>query len=167
MDITHHVDALASDLGRAAETGSEDVRLAAGRLASALEPAVRLTLMAALSEAAAEITAALGSAQVEVRLRGRDLDFVVTGESTAAPDARDTAEETDDFDEGEALARVTLRIPEALKGRAEALAARRGQSLNTWLVAAARAAVSNGDDGRGRYGRHHRSGRKHVRGWAK
>jgi len=166
MDITHHVDALASDLGRAAEAGSDEVRLAAGRLASALEPAVRLTLMAALSEAAAEITAALGSAQVEVRLRGRDLDFVVIGATAPAADAREAAE-TDDFDEGEALARVTLRIPEALKGRAEALAARRGQSLNTWLVAAARAAASNGDDGRGRHGRHHRTGRKHVRGWAK
>jgi len=166
MDITHHVDALADDLARAAEAGGEDVRLAAGRLASALEPAVRLTLMAALSEAAAEITAALGTAQVEVRLRGRDPELVVTGAAGAAG-AADARDEADDFDEGEALARVTLRIPEALKGRAEALAARRGQSLNTWLVAAARAAASNGDDDRGRHGRHHRAGRKHMRGWAK
>ena len=64
-------------------------------------------------------------------------------------------------------ARITLRIPETLKTRAERLAAQRGQSLNTWLVGAARAAASDTDNhaftDRGRHGR---AGR-HIKGWAK
>ncbi|HEY2708243.1 MAG TPA: toxin-antitoxin system HicB family antitoxin, partial [Caulobacteraceae bacterium] len=51
--------------------------------------------------------------------------------------------ETFDDDDGEATARITLRIPETLKARAEVLAARRGQSLNTWLVGAARLAAAD------------------------
>jgi hypothetical protein len=39
----------------------------------------------------------------------------------------------DETDEG-GLARVSLRIPESLKARAEEKAAGVGQSLNTWLV---------------------------------
>lgn len=41
----------------------------------------------------------------------------------------------------DALARVTLRIPESLKAKAEEAAADAGQSLNTWLVGAVRAAT--------------------------
>ena len=40
------------------------------------------------------------------------------------------------------LARVTLRIPEAVKARAEEKAAAAGQSLNTWLVAVVRSATN-------------------------
>jgi uncharacterized protein (DUF1778 family) len=41
----------------------------------------------------------------------------------------------------DSLARVTLRIPESLKTKAEEAAADAGQSLNTWLVGAVRAAT--------------------------
>ena len=44
-------------------------------------------------------------------------------------------------DEGD-TSRITLRLPEPLKGRAEELAAQRGQSLNTWIVNAVRAATT-------------------------
>ena len=52
-----------------------------------------------------------------------------------AKDAKKEAEE-----EG-GLARVTLRIPESVKAKAEELAARSGHSLNTWLVNVVRAAT--------------------------
>ncbi len=141
MDTTALVNALRQDLARAAEVGGEDVKAAAERLLLALDPALRLTLMDALSQAATEVSAALPGVVVSVRLQGREPVFVVEGAPAAAA-AEDQPEEHFD-DDGESNARITLRIPENLKARAETLAARRGQSLNTWLVAAARAAAAD------------------------
>jgi hypothetical protein len=169
MDITPFAESLRSDLARAAEVGGPDVRAAAERLSASLEAAVRLAFMEALSQAAAEISAELASAAVEVRLNGREPVFVVSEHPGPSPQTPAQADEgpEDEFGEGENLARITLRIPEPLKVRAEALAARRGQSLNTWLVGAARAATA-GDpahSGRGGAGRHRLP--KRLQGWAR
>jgi hypothetical protein len=161
MDIASLIDSLRGDLGRAAEVGGDDARAAAERLLLALEPALRLTLMDALSQAATELGAAIPGVTVSVRLAGREPMFVVEG-APAAPAAPESFAAADD---DEPVARITLRIPEALKTRAEALAAGRGQSLNTWLVAAARAAASDDPGASGR-GRHGLSGR-HLKGWAR
>ncbi|HUZ13961.1 MAG TPA: toxin-antitoxin system HicB family antitoxin [Caulobacteraceae bacterium] len=158
MDINRLLDALRQDLARAAELGADDVRAAAERLTLALEPALRLALMDGLGQAAAEIGEAWPGVSIGVRLKGRDPQFVVEG----APSPAETPFETDD---GEPVARITLRLPEALKGRAEAQAARRGQSLNTWLVAAARAAAADEPRGHGP-ARHGASGR-HMKGWVR
>ncbi|HZZ88105.1 MAG TPA: toxin-antitoxin system HicB family antitoxin [Caulobacteraceae bacterium] len=139
MDITELLNTLRQDLARAAEVGGEDVKAAAERLLLALDPALRLTLMEAFSQAATDIGAQLPGVAISVRLQGREPSFVVEGAppaSTAPP-----PEEAFEEDGGEATARITLRIPESIKAKAEALAARRGQSLNTWLVGAARAAL--------------------------
>ena len=77
MDITPYVDRLREDLSHAAAATDESTRAAAERLALALDPAVRLTLMEALSQATAEITTEMRAGAVEVRLAGRDLEFVV------------------------------------------------------------------------------------------
>ncbi|WP_415839222.1 hypothetical protein [Nocardioides zeicaulis] len=77
MDITPYVDTLRRDLVAAAEAGSEELKQAAERLAYALDPSARLALMEAISHAAAEITAELPDGSVDVRLVGRELDFVV------------------------------------------------------------------------------------------
>ena len=50
---------------------------AAERLSAALDASVRMALSEALSDAAAEITAALDGTVVEVRLKGREPQFVV------------------------------------------------------------------------------------------
>ena len=160
MHIAHLVESLREDLLRAAEVGGEDARAAAERLLLALDPALRLTLMEALSQAAAEIGQALPGVGIDVRLKGREPVFVVEGAPRAAP-----AEEAFEPDDDEAVARITLRLPEALKTRAEALAAGRGQSLNTWLVAAARAAAADGPQ-QAASGRHGLGGR-HIKGWAR
>ncbi|MFI4974469.1 MAG: toxin-antitoxin system HicB family antitoxin [Caulobacterales bacterium] len=170
MDITHHVEALRQDLARAAEVGSEDVRGAVERLSVLLEPALRLTVMAVASETASEIAGQLEATTVDVVLQGRDRVEIVarTHASQAAPASESPAEESAETD-GEASARITLRLPEALKVRAEALAAGRGQSLNTWLVNAARmfAGVEGWDQaGRGAPGRNRASNRR-VQGWAR
>ncbi len=143
MDITPYVDHLRRDLVAAADTGADEVRQAAERLALALDPAARLALMEAISQAAAEITAEMPAGGVDVRLNGRELDFVVEGATPTppAPPAAPAPPTPEDADEG-GMARITLRIPESVKARAEEKSAGAGQSLNTWIVNVVRAAAS-------------------------
>jgi antitoxin component of RelBE/YafQ-DinJ toxin-antitoxin module len=143
MDITPYVENLRRDLLAAAESAGERAREIAERLGYALDPAARLALMEAISQACAEITAAMPAGGVDVRLDGRDLDFLVHGgapEPEAEPVAAPAASEAED--EGE-MARITLRIPESVKARAEEAAAKAGQSVNTWLVNLVRAATND------------------------
>lgn len=105
--------------------------------AAALEPAVRLTLLDTLSAAAAEITRDLVPGSVDLRLGGREPGFVVTppGETTAP--APVSLPEPDDA----STARINFRLPEPLKARIEAAAAREGLSVNSWLVRATTSAT--------------------------
>ena len=160
MDITPYVEALRQDLAAAAEAGGPEARAAAERLTLALDPAVRLTLMDALSQAAAEITSELPAGSVEVRLRGREPQLVVDVPTMPmpiqqpdmsippAPSAppRSGHHEGETGDTGEAgeddnVARITLRIPESVKYKAEELAAKGGHSLNSWIVNVVRSAT--------------------------
>jgi hypothetical protein len=145
MDITPYVDSLRRDLLAAAESAGEEARQIAERLGYALDPSARLALMEAISQAASEITAAMPAGSVDVRLDGRDLDFVVHAPQAAPapppPPPPPTAPETDD-DGG--VSRITLRLPESVKTKAEDAAASAGQSLNTWLVNIVRAATRDG-----------------------
>ncbi|MFN8192961.1 MAG: pilus assembly protein HicB [Nocardioidaceae bacterium] len=144
MDITPYIDSLRRDLVAASEAGGDEIRQAAERLALALDPSARLALMEAISHAAAEITSEMPAGSVDVRLNGRELDFVVQGAAPLppAPPAAPTPPTPEELDEG-GLSRVTLRIPESVKSKAEDKAARAGQSLNTWLVNVVRAATSD------------------------
>ena len=145
MDITPYVDSLKRDLLAAAEGAGPEARQLAERLSYAIDPAARLALMEAISQAAAEITAELPSGGVDVRLDGRDLDFVVHAPSNVpAPPAPPAPPMLGDDDEEGGLARITLRIPESVKTKAEDAAAKSGQSLNTWLVNVVRAATRDG-----------------------
>ncbi|MCL2542529.1 MAG: toxin-antitoxin system HicB family antitoxin [Nocardioidaceae bacterium] len=143
MDITPYVESLRRDLLAAADSAGEQARDIAERLGFALDPSARLALMEAISQACAEITAAMPAGGVDVRLDGRDLDFLVhepTPEPEAGPTPADDAAEQED--EGD-LARITMRIPESVKARAEEAAAKAGQSVNTWLVNLVRAATND------------------------
>jgi len=145
MDLTPYVDSLRRDLLAAAEAAGPEVREAAERLTYALDPAARLALMEAISQATSEITAEMPDGGVDVRLDGRELAFVVDAAAPMppappAPPAPPSSEEMDDV----TIARVTLRLPESVKAKAEELAARSGHSLNTWLVTAVRAATHEG-----------------------
>ena len=142
MDITPYVDSLRRDLVAAAEAGGPEVKQAAERLALSLEASTRLALMEAISQAASEITTEMRSGGVDVRLNGRELDFVVetAPASPPAPPPPPVPPTPEAVEEEGGLARVTLRIPESVKARAEELAARSGHSLNTWLVNVVRAA---------------------------
>ncbi len=139
MDLTPYLDRLRADLTQTAAAGDDQVRAGAERLTAALEPALRLSAMEMLSEAAAEITSSMRAGSVETRLTGREIDFVVDQPAHEQPIAGQSAE-GDDGDEGE-LARITVRLPESVKTKAEELANRAGGSLNTWIVNVLRAAT--------------------------
>jgi hypothetical protein len=146
MDLRPYVEELRQELSAAAETGGEAARTLAERLSAALEPAVRLTLLDALSAAADEITRDLAPGSVEVRLRGREPAFVVIAPPAEPVDEPDAAPDglvppgAIDGDDG-VTARINFRLGESLKGRIEEAAGAAGLSVNAWLVRAAAAAL--------------------------
>lgn len=144
MDLSPFVDQLRRDLSAAADTGTDAVRAAAGHLAAVLDPSARIVLLDALVQAADELTAG-SDVVVDVRLRGREVELTLQQAVALAvpvPPAPPAPPAPLDIDEG--TARVSLRLPEGLKSRAEDAAAIDGVSLNTWLVRAAALALDGG-----------------------
>src|SRR4051794_28958335 len=111
MDITPYVERLREHLATAAAAGDKQIQSAAERLALALDPSMRLALMEALSQAAAEITTEMRTGSVDVRINGRDLEFVVAHPAPAPADAAPAPTTAEDEDDA-ATARITLRLPE-------------------------------------------------------
>jgi len=125
MQIDGYVQALREDLARIAAVGDESTARAAELLAVALESAIGRRLLEALGEAALELNGQLDEGRVEVRFAGSDPELVfVRDEEAPAAEPADEA----------FTARITLRLPESLKGRLEAIASVHGVSVNTWIV---------------------------------
>jgi hypothetical protein len=142
MDLTPHVDALGRELVTLLETGDERSRALVERVVGALDSTIRLTLLEALSTAADEIGRELAPGSVELRLRGRDPQFVVSAPAPEPPeDASPSAAEAVLTADDSAATRINLRLPEALKSAVEEAAAKEGRSVNAWLVQAATAAL--------------------------
>ena len=159
MDLTPYIANLREDLASTASAGDEQTRRAAALLSSALEPAVRLTLMNALADLAAEVTAALPGQVVDVRLDGRDVRVVVTGgedrsSSAPPPPPPPPASPIDGGD----ISRITLRLVEQIKGQAEQAAAAQGVSLNTFVAQAVQGALGQAQQHQQRHQRWHDSG---------
>lgn len=155
MDLTPYVESLRQHLLTAAEAGGEDAHRLAERLMAPLDAAAQLVLLELLSAAAGEITRDLAPGSVEVRLRGRQPDFVVTspplgetfalvGEADPAPSAAPAPGPVGETADDGGTARITLRLPEHLKARVEEVAGRDGISVNSWLVRAVADAVDPG-----------------------
>jgi len=136
MDLSPYVDAVRRDLEAAAAAGTEETRATAGLLAGALDASLRLCLLDAMSALAAEVTAS-SDVEVELRVHRRDPQVVV---SAPAPDVPAAAPEPADEDD-RGTARLTVRLPESLKDRAETSASAEGLSLNAWMVRAVQTAT--------------------------
>lgn len=165
MDLTPYVEGLREELAVVAEAGGEEARALADRLTAAVESAVRLMLLGALSAAAGEITRELAPGSVDVRLRGRDPEFVVVvppGDSVVSDGAMKGASEVP-LEDG-AVARINLRVPEGLKGRIEEAAGRDGLSVNAWLVRLTAAALEHDERPRRRGGSF---GGQSLSGWVR
>lgn len=111
-------------------------------MAGSVDASARLCLMEALSDAAAEVTTKLGTASVDVRLRGREAELVVTTMEQPAPETETPADAGPPPEGSGDVARITLRLPEQLKESVERAAGAEGISVNAWLVRAISAAVS-------------------------
>jgi len=138
MELGQYVTELQDRLADAATTGADDTRAVAERLAASLDAATRLVLLDALATAAAEITRDLAPGSVDVRLRGREIEFVVSSPTVEAE--TDDLPASVDLDDA-STSRTTLRLPDALKARVDEAAAADGLSVNTWLVRAVAAAL--------------------------
>lgn len=165
MDLTPFADNVRRELLVAAEAGGDEARALAERLTAPLDSALRITLLDVLSAASDEITRDLAPGSVELRLRGRDPQFVVTAPpaepSTPAPGWSEPPES----EEG-AVSRISLRLPEQLKFRVEEVAGREGLSVNAWLVRAVATAVDRSRPSDPRAGEARRSvGGQHFTGW--
>jgi hypothetical protein len=137
MDLQPYVDAVRHELNLAAAAAGDAAQQLADRLSAPLESAIRLALLEALSSAAEEITGELAPRSVEVRLRGRDPEFIVSAPLDEEPIENADKVLVAQYDDDGATWRVTLRLPEGLRAAVEAAARREGASLNSWLVRAA------------------------------
>jgi hypothetical protein len=182
MDLMPYVENIQRQLAVTAEAGGEEARALAERLFAPLDATVRLTLQDALAAAADEITCELAPGSVELRLRGRDPEFVVTLPPPAArgdehgadtdepwqagwPSAGAGPADLPDPDEG-GVSRINLRLPDQMKARVETAAAREGVSINSWLVRAAAAALERSDPGRAPARRAPQGGQRFT-GWVR
>lgn len=169
MDLGTYVEDLRRELAVAADAGGDDSRELAERLSAALEPAVRLVLLDALSAAADEITRELAPDAVELRLRSGDPEFVVTpapSEELDDPLGDDTTAPAPSSDDAGAVARFNLRLPEPLKASIEQAAGRERLSVNSWLVRAAATTLAREDPDRRPPQRSRRIGQAYT-GWVR
>jgi hypothetical protein len=166
MELTSYVESLRNQLAVAAAAGGEAAERLAERLTAPLDAAARLVLQEALADAAEEITRELAPGSVELRLRGRDLTFVLT----PAPPSFDSLREDPvgqigahapaaEADGG--TARISFRPPDRLKAQLEDAAERAGLSVNAFLVRTLTAAM----DPARQTGRKDPHGGEKVGGW--
>lgn len=140
MDLQPYLNHLREDLNATASAGDDATKRAAALLTAAIEPAARLALMNALSDLAAEVTASLEDNVVEVRLDGRDVRVVVSGGRSEGA-RKEPPPPPPPPNPGGDISRMTLRLFEELKGKAEQAAAEQGVSLNTFIQQAVQGAL--------------------------
>ena len=127
MQMASHITAIQSDLAAAAMIGDEATADAARRLSDAVATSLHLRLLDVMAEAALDVNGQLPAGHVEVRLAGRDPELVYVAE----PERQAEQPPGDDH-----TARITLRLPDALKAAIEGAAAGEGVSTNAWIVRA-------------------------------
>lgn len=160
MDLTEYTARLRDDLAAASALGDENTQRIAHALAGAVERSAQLMLVSALSDFAREASDELGDRTLHVRFDGTD----VAVESTRRRPTRDDGPGTDGGDDTEDtgatagphaksdpyrtledvtgdISRVTLRLVDQIKARAEEAAVQDGMSLNSWVSQAVQGAL--------------------------
>ena len=129
MQMAHHLHAIQEDLAAAAALAADEPTAeAARRLSQALGSSLHLRLLDVVSEAAADLSAAVPG-RVDVRLSGRDPELVYVAEEEEPAPAPVAGEDA-------LSARITLRLPESLKLQIEVAASGESLSVNAWIVRA-------------------------------
>ncbi|HUC06390.1 MAG TPA: toxin-antitoxin system HicB family antitoxin [Acidimicrobiales bacterium] len=136
------VEGFRSDIVAVGELGDETVAQAAERIAGVFTRSAPGRIFDLLSLVVTELSDGLPEGRIEIRVVGDDVEFAYEAETHEAAES-----------DAELSARITLRLPEALKARVEEKAAADGTSVNTWIVRAlermASAPAAAGRGGRG------------------
>jgi len=133
MDLAPHLEAIRTDLETLIGT-DEALTNALDRMARPLEASLQLRLLDVLGDGALELTEQLPAGHTEVRVAGQDARLVYVG----TPESPPTAVSDDDG----GTARLTLRMPDALKAAVDEAAESLNVSVNAWLVQAVQSAVA-------------------------
>jgi hypothetical protein len=168
MELGPFIRKVHEQLDAAAALGDERTREIAAALSASADAAVRIAILNALSEATGELTDALASGEgnrpvaVTMHLEGEAVRFQVN-----APPVEREEPPTPRPDDGDASARISLRLPEGLKSEIEKAAGRAEVSVNSWLVRAASHALrhDSDDSGAGWQARHGGRSANRVTGW--
>jgi Ribbon-helix-helix protein, copG family len=148
MDLTPYLESVRAGVANASALADEPTQQVAGRLSTAIESSTRLALIQALSDAAGTISAELAPSSVELRMIGRDPEFVVSVQTAEAeptlllppePEPEGGTTEAED----EPAARITLRLPQSVKARVDEMASSEGISTNAWLIRAVMDALAD------------------------
>jgi Arc-like DNA binding domain len=153
MDLSPYIESVRTGVANASSLADEHTQQVAERLGTAIESSTRLALIQALADAAGSISAELAPSSVELRMVGRDPEFVVSvqtaeAEPTLLMPEREPGEEaptdspTAEADD-EPVARITLRLPQSVKTRVDEMASSEGISTNAWLIRAVMDALSD------------------------
>jgi len=168
MDLDPFVETLRRDLLASADVAGAEARAVAERLLASIDAAVRLMLIDVLGAAAEQVTSDIAPGSVELRLRGRQPELVVSMATSPAPPSPPLPPAPPPFDPDESTtARISLRLPDGLKLRIEDAANGIGASVNTWLVRALSDAVSDIDHHHGRDHRRDIRPGRNLSGWVR
>jgi hypothetical protein len=135
VDLSSHLDAIRSDLGSL--LGADDeLSEAMERMARPMEASLQLRLLDLLGDGALELTEQLPAGHAEVRISGKDASLIYVG----VPEAPMPPPAPPSPDDG-GTARLTLRMPDAMKTAVEEAADALTISVNAWLINAVRSAL--------------------------
>ncbi|NKR56013.1 hypothetical protein GS481_18445 [Rhodococcus hoagii] len=153
MDLTEYTARLRDDLTAAAALGDEQTQKIASALAAAVERSAQLMLVSALSDLAREASEEMGDRTLHVLFDGTEATVESarrrpghsTGTSERSGDDRDPRDSSDAYrtleDVTGDISRVTLRLVDQIKSRAEEAALQDGMSLNSWVSQAVQGAL--------------------------
>ncbi|HEY6472800.1 MAG TPA: toxin-antitoxin system HicB family antitoxin [Acidimicrobiales bacterium] len=132
MKMSLVVDGLRADVLSVGELGDDTVAAVAERIAALLGRSMPARILELLSDVSAEVSAELPDGHLEIRVAGDDVDlaYVEDAPAAAAPADGDGGSGAD----RDLSARISLRLSEGLKARAEEGAAREGISVNAFIV---------------------------------
>lgn len=158
MQLDSSLDQVRRHLSASLALADEQTRAVADLVVDAAQPALRLALTEAVADALADATMSLAQAGVGAELRlvitGRDLAVLAEVAAVHVAPAAPA-----DLDE-DATARITLRLPDSVKRKADTAAQAAGQSLNSYIVAAIRQSIETTP-----HSPSTRHGRRQVSGW--
>jgi hypothetical protein len=128
MELSSLSALIGGDIAALGRLGDDTTADAAARIVGALGGPINARLLEVLSQVAAELDTAGQAAHAELRIVGSDARLVlVTEADEQEPAAAAPAD-------GDTDARISLRLPAALKAAVEVAAAAEGVSVNSYIV---------------------------------